>query len=202
MSQYYDNIEDCKLFPFRDVMIKGDYRGLLIKGEFDQEEAEKNYYKIYDEYDEALDSNAVNMIFELTKQIRFLANEYSYLNSQLFMIVEGHKIFLITGETPIDIDIYIENINIHGYRFNKEKGIAYECNRIKNQLKNYETKINVLLSKIKKNKEESGKWNFDWTIESVQIHRRIPFDKETTVNQFVVALNMLIKSNKEKKDGK
>lgn len=200
MSQYYDNIEQCTLFAFRDVMVKGDFKSLFIKGDYKESEAKKAWENIYDEYNESVKSKSVNISFELRKQAEVINNEYSMLTNCLFAITEGAKINIINDNQEVNIDQFIKLINTYGYRFEKSKGIANEVVRIEKQLRNYKTKIEQIITKIKAIDEQGKEWTFDNTIDSVERFRGIAFDNNTTVLKFVVTLNALIKQGENKKN--
>jgi hypothetical protein len=199
MGQYLDNIDDCLLDIFEAIMDKHDYKLLLISGEYDQDEASAAWFKMYDEYNEAVKSKSVNLQFELTKQIEIQKNEYTILKNCLFLIIEMHKINLINSNTDYDIDEYITIINNYGYAFDKNKGVGPESERVNKQLKNYLTRIESDVNKIEKLKEESIEWGFGDTRSVVEKFMGFAMNEKTTVKRFVTYLNRLINSQKDAK---
>ena len=198
MAKYLNNISDCSLDIFSNVMESNDYKLLLLSGEYDKKEASLEWYKLYDEYNAAVKSKSVNLQYELTTQVEIQKNEYALIKNCLFLIITMHEINLINTEVEYDINQYIKVINNYGYNFDVKKGIAKEFERVSKQIKNYVTRIESDLKQIEKLEEDAGNWSFLDTIGVVEKHMGFQMGEKTTVKKFVTYLNQLISSQNGK----
>jgi len=207
MQKYINNIDDCLLTTFSEVMRAHNYKLLLISGEYDEKLASDAWLELYDQYNEVVSSKSTNIQYEITKQIDIKKSEYVYIKQCLFFILEWNNIILLDMFDLVDnkenyinlIDDLINKVNEFNYRFDKSKGIGVEVTRISKQIENYKTKIEVDLEQLKKLGGETNEWTFDDTIGGVEKYMTFPMPEKLKLRMFTVYLNMLIKSNAENK---
>jgi len=175
-------------------MVKGDFKKLFIPGkdEYNEELANDAWLTLFDEYNEAVNSKSVNVSFELKKQVYITNGEYSFLRTSLFAVIELSRINIINGNDKINIDFFLKTLAEKNYIIKKDN-LANDIIRIDKQLKNYETKIKLMLEKINDEDKKTSSWTFDDTLNQVEMFRAIAFDEKTTVKKFTTVLNALIK---------
>jgi len=200
--RYIDNIDDCLLSIFSKIMDSSNYELLLIEGEYDLEKAYEAWTQIYEKFNTGINSRSSIIRFELIKQIELKKQKFKDISNLLFQITVISNVNVInsidTDEFELDIDDYINDINEHGFRFNKDKGINKELERVKAQSKNLISQINSESEKLNKLIGKKNDDSFEEIIEAVERDRSIPFNKEANVKKFIVAYNLMIKLNKEK----
>ena len=194
MSQYLDNIENLTLDRFK-LCLKGDYKCLLLKGEYDELEAEKAWLNIYDQYTDSLNTKSNNVAFEMKKQVHILANEKLIINTCLFVVSELLKANFVNLEDVHEFDNFINIITEYGFKFDKEKP-ADSLIKLQKQIRNYDSRISSELKKIENIEKNDDKWTFDDTIAACEKYMgfRIEEDK-TTVKRFVSYLNQMLREN-------
>ena len=188
---YYNNIDQCPLSVFRLVSDTGDYKQLLISGEYNEYEAVKAWMLLYDEYNGAVNSGANNVLFGLKKQAYILSLQYQIVHNCLFAINELNNCNLINMEQVHNLDYFIKTINEHGYKFEVEKGILKEVERVSKQLNNKRSQIESINKRIESlTKGNNGKY-VD-TITNVEASLGFQINEQTTtVAKFVSYLNQI-----------
>ena len=104
---YYNNIDSTPLSIFRLVIDTGELKHLLIKGEYDENEALKNWMMLYDGYTLTVKSKTNNIVFSLKKQVYLLSGQYQIISNCLFAIQELYNCNLINMENKFDYDYFI-----------------------------------------------------------------------------------------------
>jgi len=201
MEKYWNSIEDCPLSVFRKVNLFNDYKALLISGEFDLDKAMEAWNNIYDEYSEQVKSDAVNVNFQIRKQIEVKKIEKEIVRNCIFIICELHKAELLTGFTN-DYDFFIFTINKYGFGFDKTKPIAEEVQRVFAQSKSYDTQIKRDIKALQAREKTESKYTIDDTITTIEKFMGFQLSEQTTVKKFTSYLNALIKFNSDAKSNK
>jgi len=201
MEKYYSSIEDCPLDIFRKVVLFNDYKTLLISGEFDINKAMEAWNNIYDEYTNEVKSDAINVNFQIRKQIEVTKIEQEIINNCIFIICELHKAELLTGLTN-DYDFFIFTINKYGFGFDKTKSIAEEVKRVLAQSKSYNTKIKRDIKELERREKIESKYSIDDTITTIEKFMGFQLNEKTTVKKYTSYLNSLIKFNSDAKSNK
>ena len=197
MSKYYDNLQ-CPLSVFKEVMNTGEYKPLLLEGEFNQDEAFLAWLNLYDEYTDKVNSKSNNVVFGLKKQIYILSGEYQIVKNCLFAIQELHNCNLINFENKFDIKYFVKTINEYHYRFDETKDISLEVARVDKLLNNKLNQIKRIEKELQTYEQKGG--SFTDTIAAVEMFIRFQLNEEkTTVEKFVSYLNQMIKSSQDGK---
>jgi len=205
-TKYIDNTDDCLLSIFSKVIDTQAYELLLIEGEHNEEKAMDAWWRLHDEFTELLKNKSSSISFELIKLIEVKKCDYKRINDLVFQIETVHKINLLnsldTNEFEINIDDLIKEINEKGFRFNKDKGIFKEAERIRKQSKNLISQIKIQSEKLEKITSKSKASTFGKTIEMVMRDRKLSFDKDATVKDFVIAYNVMIEIQQQQNTNK
>ena len=199
---YYNNIDSTPLSIFRLVIDTGELKHLLIKGEYDENEALKNWMMLYDGYTLTVKSKTNNIVFSLKKQVYLLSGQYQIISNCLFAIQELYNCNLINMENKFDYDYFIRTINGYGFRFDITKSIPDELERVSKELKNKRSQILSLNKKIE-NYNTGSKQTFIDTISMIEKYLGFQIkETETMVSKFVSYLNQYLEHAKQHKDNR
>ncbi|RLI44872.1 hypothetical protein DRO61_11625 [Candidatus Bathyarchaeota archaeon] len=171
---------------------------------YDETLANEAWLHLYDEFNEGINTSSVDITFEIIKQIDVLKSEYIEIKDLLFFILEWHRIMLLDMFKLIEnkkfyydlIDQLIKRVNYFNYRFDKEKGIGKEVERITKQVENYKTRIASNEAQLEDINKDTKKKTFGTTIAAISKFMSFRMDDKVALREFINYYNLQVESNK------
>jgi hypothetical protein len=209
---YYNNIDDCPLFKFRDKLKSGDLKHIHIDGDFVETDALIAWNQLYCEYVDSIESNKGSNLLEYIKQKSRLEVDYYIIKSlielvQLKMMINSINVSCDFGDTYKIHDCQDEVKSLNKYMYNIDiNNLESEIERVVKQSRNFETKIAAVQKKIKDEGEGSND-SINKTIFKAMRYQGIKWDADSKVRDLVDCINdmaetaAIIKAN-NKSDGK
>jgi hypothetical protein len=197
MTQYISNIDEINLGQFKKCL-KDEYSCLLLKGDYNEDEAKSIWFAIYDEYNEALSTKGNNTAFQIQKRLYTLPNKKYIVDVCLFVITELLTLNHINFKDIHGFDEFIKIISEFGFKFDSKDPVE-SLKRIKQQVKNYDTQIKREVKTLEEIEKRGEGWTFNKTVLAVGRFMGWQIKDSISVRDFVDMLNMMLTP---KEDGK
>ena len=150
----YKGCQDLSIKNFDIIYRTKDLRYLIVG--FDgykdvkvPESANERWKEIYDEWIKLIDNNTITYYYQLILEVTYLQTRYDVSKMLLFQIYNQESM------SESDLDKYIDSLSRWDYYFDKKKDKLDEIQRLMNQNKASENKLNLKKSELEEMANEN-----------------------------------------------